>query len=101
MTNRNLFVFVTKYVSSLGMSGRGVIIVRKTPLEEITKEFDEFLKKPAVVKLVTYTKEVNPEFPNMVLYRGVGDSHIIFGTSEEGWKGDYGLTHMDVVVSVY
>jgi hypothetical protein len=29
------------------------------------------------------------------------EEHIIFGLSEEGWKGDYGLTHTDLVVSVY
>ena len=101
MSHRNLFIFITKAVEALGVSGRGVVIVRKTPLEEITKEFDDFLTKPAVAKTTKYTKETNPEFPNMILYRRVEDSHIVFGTSEEGWKGDYGLTHTDVVVSIH
>jgi hypothetical protein len=38
----------------------------------------------------------------MIIYRVEGtEEHIIFGVSEEGWKGDYGLTHTDLVVSVY
>jgi hypothetical protein len=48
-----------------------------------------------------FTKETSPDHPNMVVYRTDGsEEHIVFGLSEEGWKGDYGLTHDDVVVSV-
>jgi hypothetical protein len=42
MNPRNLFIFVIDYVRGMGGNGRGVVIVRKTPLEQITKMFDEF-----------------------------------------------------------
>lgn len=102
MNPRNLFIFVVDYVKSIGGNGRGVVIVRKTPLEQITNMFDQFLQEPDIAKFVVYKKETSPEHPNMIIYRVEGtEEHIIFGLSEEGWKGDYGLTHNDLVVSVY
>ncbi len=102
MNPRNLFIFAVEYVRNLGGNGRGVMIVRKTPLEQITKLFDEFLLDPEIAKFVKYKKVTSEEYPNMVIYRVEGtEEHIIFGVSEEGWKGDYGLTHTDLVVSVY
>jgi hypothetical protein len=102
MNPRNLFIFAVEYVRNLGGNGRGVIIVRKTPLEQITKLFDEFLLDPEIAKFVKYKKVTSEEHPNMIIYRVEGtEEHIIFGVSEEGWKGDYGLTHTDLVVSVY
>ena len=102
MNPRNLFIFVVEYVRNLGGNGRGVIIVRKTPLDQVTKLFDDFLLDPEIVKFVKYKKVTSEEHPNMIIYRAEGtEEHIIFGLSEEGWKGDYGLTHTDLVVSVY
>ena len=101
MNSRNLFIFVVDYVKQLQGKGRGVVIVRKTTVEEITKQFDAFLAEPDIAKLVQFKKEISPDHPGMVLYRGEGEEHVVFGLSEEGWKGDYGLTHTDLVVSVY
>ena len=102
MNPRNLFIFVVDYVKNIGGNGRGVVIVRKTPLEQITNMFDQFLQEPDISKFVVYKKEISADHPNMVIYRAEGtEEHIIFGLSEEGWKGDYGLTHNDLVVSVY
>lgn len=101
MTTRNLFIFVVDYVKQLGGKGRGVVIVRKTTVKEITDQFDAFLAEPDIAKLVQFSKSTSEEHPNMVLYKGADEEHIIFGLSEEGWKGDYGLTHTDCVVSVH
>ena len=101
MNSRNLFIFVVDYVKQLQGKGRGVVIVRKTDLTEITNQFDAFLVEPDIAKLVKFTKETSPDHPNMILYRGEGEEHIVFGLSEVGWKDDYGLTHTDLVVSVY
>lgn len=103
MNYGNLFIFVATHVKQLGGNGRGVVIVRKTPLEEITKLFDEFLQSDDTIKnLFKYKKETLPEFPDMVMYRVEGtQEHIVFGKNEQGWKDDYGLTHTDLVVSVH
>lgn len=102
MNPRNLFIFVVDYVRSLGGTGRGVIIVRNTPVDQIAKMFDQFLLESEVAKFVKYVKQTSEEHPNMVIYRIDGaEEHIIIGKSEQGWKDDYGLTHTDVVVSIY
>lgn len=102
MNYGNLFIFIVTHVKQLGGSGRGVIIVRTTPLEEIVKMFDDFLASDQIKELFKYKKETDPSFPEMVVYRAnTGEEHIVFGKSEQGWKGDYGLTHTDVVVSVH
>ena len=101
MNYDNLFIFVVTNVKQLGGKGRGVVITRKTTLEEITNMFDAFLVREEIAKLMKFTKETSPEHPNMVIYRTDGsEEHIVFGLSEAGWKDDYGLTHEDVVVSV-
>ena len=43
MNYDNLFIFVVTHVKQLGGKGRGVVITRKTTLEEITNMFDAFL----------------------------------------------------------
>jgi len=104
MNYNNLFVFMVTHVKQLGNSGRGVVIVRTTPLEEITKLFDEFLVSDPIknMNIFKYIKEIDPKYPEMVIYRVEnGEEHIVFGKNEQGWKGDYGLTHTDVVVSVH
>ena len=103
MNYGNLFIFMVTHVKQLGGNGRGVVIVRQTPLDEITKLFDEFLKTEQISNLFKYKKETLPEFPEMVVYRNAegGEEHIVFGKSEQGWKDDYGLTHTDVIVSVH
>ncbi len=102
MNARNLFIFVVDYVRSHGGTGRGVIIVRHTPLDQITKMFDQFLLESEVAKFVKYIKQTSEEHPDMVVYRIEGaEEHIVIGRSEQGWKGDYGLTHTDLVVSIY
>lgn len=103
MNYGNLFIFIVTHVKQLGGAGRGVVIVRTTPLEEITKLFDEFLASDQIKELFKYKKETDSNFPEMVIYRipNGGEEHIVFGKSEQGWKGDYGLTHTDVVVSVH
>lgn len=102
MIYHNLFAFVITHVAQLNGEGRGVVIVRGTPLQDITKAFDEFLQREDVKQAFQYTKETNEEFPEMIMYkRNVGTEHIVFGKNEQGWKGDYGLTHTDVVVSVH
>ena len=101
MNYDNLFIFIVTHVKQLNDKGRGVVIVRKTPLEEITVLFDSFLEKEEVKRLGEYKKETLPDFPEMVVYRKENsEEHIVFGLSEQGWKDDYGLTHTDVVVSV-
>lgn len=103
MNYGNLFIFIVTHVKQLGGNGRGVVIVRNTPLEEITRLFDEFLVSDAIknMEIFKYKKEIDPNFPEMIIYRGnTGEEHIVFGKNEQGWKGDYGLTHSDVVVSV-
>lgn len=101
MNYDNLFTFVVTHVKQLGGKGRGVVITRKTTLEEITNMFDAFLVREEIAKLMKFKKEVNTDKPNMVIYMTEGtEEHIVFGLSEAGWKDDYGLTHDDVVVSV-
>jgi hypothetical protein len=101
MNYGNLFVFIVTHVSQLGGNGRGVVIVRQTPLADITAQFDEFLNDANIKNMFKYAKVVDPNFPEMVVYRKPGhEEHIVFGRSEQGWKDDYGLTHNDVVVSV-
>jgi hypothetical protein len=54
------------------------------------------------MEIFKYTKQTDPNFPEMVIYKaGTGEEHIVFGKNEQGWKGDYGLTHTDVVVSIH
>ena len=104
MNYGNLFIFMVTHVKQLGGNGRGVVIVRQTPLADITKMFDDFLQSDETIKnLFKYKKEIDPGFPEMVIYKNVdgGEEHIVFGKSEQGWKGDYGLTNTDVVVSVH
>jgi hypothetical protein len=101
MNPRNLFIFVVDYVKRFGGNGRGVVIVRQTPLEQITQLFDQFLKEPDIANVVKYSKYDSQDNPEMIIYRLEGtEEHIVFGRSEQGWKGDYGLTHNDVVVSI-
>ena len=101
MNPRNLFIFVVDYVKKFGGNGRGVIIVRQTSIEQITQMFDQFLKEPEVSSVVKYSKYDSQEHPEMIIYRLEGtEEHIIFGRNEQGWKGDYGLTHNDLVVSI-
>lgn len=101
MNYDNLFTFVITHLKQLGGSGRAVVITRKTTLEEITKTFDIFLSKEEISGLVKFKKETNKEPPNMVIYITEGsEEHIVFGVSEQGWKGDYGLTHNDLIVSI-
>lgn len=104
MNYNNLFVFAVTHVKQLGDSGRGVVIVRNTPLEEITKLFDEFLTSEPVKVMqdYKYKKETDPTYPEMIIYRDEKTKqHIVFGKSEQGWKGDYGMTHTDFVVSIH
>jgi hypothetical protein len=101
MNYDNLFTFVVTHVKQLGGKGRGVVITRKTTLEDMTKLFDAFLSREEIAALMKFTKETSEYHPNMVIYRTDGsEEHIVFGLSEAGWKGDYGLTNDDVVVSV-
>ena len=103
MNYNNLFVFILTHVKQLNGVGRGVVIVRTTPLEEIIKTFDDFLASDQIKELFKYKKETDPSFLDMVIYRipNGGEEHIVFGKNEQGWKGDYGLTHTDVVVSIH
>ena len=104
MNYNNLFVFMVTHLKQLGNNGRGVVIVRTTPLEEITKLFDEFLVSEPIkdMGIFKYIKETESTHPEMVIYRVKGtEEHIVFGKNEQGWKGDYGLTHTDVVVSIH
>lgn len=103
MNYGNLFIFIVTHVKQLGGGGRGVVIVRETSLEDITKMFDSFLESDQIKELFKYKKEIDPSFPEMVIYRipNGGEEHIVFGKNEQGWKGDYGMTHTDVVVSVH
>jgi hypothetical protein len=101
MNYDNLFIFIVTHVKQLGGNGRGVVITRKTTLEEITNIFDTFLLREEIAKLMKFKKETHTDKPNMVMYITEGtEEHIVFGLSEQGWKDDYGLTHTDVVVSV-
>ena len=98
----NLFIFMITHVKQLGGNGRGVVIIRNTPLEKITGEFDQFLQSEQIKPHFQYKKEVDEKFPEMVIYHAPeGEEHIVFGKSEQGWKGDYGMTHTDVVVSIH
>ena len=102
MNYGNLFIFIVTHVRQLGDKGRGVVIVRSTSLEEITKLFDEFLDAQEIKNIFQYKKEIDPAFPEMVIYRkDNSQEHIVFGKNEQGWKDDYGLTHKDVVVSIH
>ena len=102
MNPKNIFVALVDSVRQLGGNGRGVLIVRQTKLFEIESLFDKFLTEPEIANHFQYKKESNPDFPQMVIYRVEGkEEHIVIGVSEEGWKGDYGLTHTDVVVSIH
>lgn len=102
MNYGNLFIFILTHVHQLGGQGRGVVIVRNSPLDEICNQFDEFLKTDAIENLVQYKKDKLPEFPDMIIYRKEkSEEHIVFGKSEQGWKGDYGMIHTDVVVSIH
>lgn len=101
MNHRNLFFFIVDGVRQLGGNGRGVVIVRQTPLVDITSQFDAFLQEPDIAKEISYKKEISTDEPNMIVYMKEGtEEHILFGKNEQGWKGDYGLTHTDIVVSV-
>ena len=101
MNHRNLFFFIVDGVRQLGGNGRGVVIVRQTPLVDITSQFDAFLQEPDISKEISYKKEISTDEPNMIVYIKEGtEEHIVFGKNEQGWKGDYGLTHNDIVVSV-
>jgi hypothetical protein len=101
MNPRNLFIFVVDYVKKFNGNGRGVVIVRQTPVEQIAYMFDQFLLEPDIAKVAKYSKYDSQDHPNMIIYRMEGtEEHIIFGKSEQGWKGDYGLTHNDLVVSI-
>lgn len=102
MNHQNLFIFIVTYVRQLGGNGRGVVIVRNTPLDQITNSFDQFLHSDQIRPHFQYKKEIDPNFPEMVIYNSMeSEEHIVFGKSEQGWKGDYGLTHTDVVVSIH
>jgi len=104
MNRGNLFIFIVTHLKQLGGNGRGVVIVRNTPLEQVTAEFDQFLQSDTInnMEIFKYTKQTDPNFPEMVIYKaGTGEEHIVFGKNEQGWKGDYGLTHTDVVVSIH
>jgi hypothetical protein len=102
MNRVNLFIFIVTHVKQLGGNGRGVVIVRSTPLQQVISEFDQFLQSEQTRQHFQYSKEIDPNFPDMVIYNALeGEEHIVFGKNEEGWKGDYGLTHTDVVVSIH
>jgi hypothetical protein len=102
MNYNNLFVFMITHVKQLGGNGRGVLIIRQTPLQEIISQFDAFLQQPNVANDIQYKKEISSEQPNMVIYIKEGsDEHIVFGKNEQGWKGEYGLTHTDLVISIH
>lgn len=101
MNYGNLFIFVVTYFKQLNGESRAVIIVRNTPLSEITAHFDAFLSSDQIKPHFQFTKETDSEHPDMIIYHSVGSKdHIVFGLSEQGWKGDYGLTHNDFVVSI-
>jgi hypothetical protein len=102
MNYHNLFIFIVTHVKQLEGSGRGVVIVRNTPLEKIISEFDQFLQSDQIRPHFQYKKETDSNFPEMVIYNALeGEEHIVFGKNEQGWKGDYGLTHTDLVVSIH
>lgn len=101
MNLRNLFFFVVDHLKQRGGKGRAVIIVRTTPVEEVAKQFESMLADPAVASVAQYRKETSAEHLDMIIYMAPNnEEHIVIGKSEQGWKGDYGLTHDDVVVSV-
>lgn len=102
MNYENLFIFVVTHVKQLGGNGRGVVIIRQTPIMEITRLFDLFLSREDISKAMKFKKMTSDESPNVVIYQTEGtEEHIVFGVSEQGWKGDYGLTHNDLVVSIH
>ena len=101
MNYDNLFIFIVTHVKQLGGKGRGVIITRKPTIKDITDQFDTFLLREDISKLMKFKKEIYPDKPEMIAYITEGtEEHIIFGLSEQGWKDDYGLTHDDVVISI-
>lgn len=102
MNYRNLYIFMLDYIKQRGDVSRGVIIVRTTPLEQIVNEFEALLNEEEVKKNCgEYRKETSAEYPEMVIFFAPnGTGHVVIGRNEQGWKGDYGLTHDDVVVSV-
>lgn len=102
MNYENLFIFVVTHVKQLRGNGRGVVIIRQTPIMEITRLFDLFLSREDISKAMKFKKMTSDESPNVVIYQTEGtEEHIVFGVSEQGWKGDYGLTHNDLVVSIH
>jgi hypothetical protein len=102
MNYDNLFIFIITHVKQLGGNGRGVVVIRQTPILEITKLFDLFLSREDISKIMKFKKITDDQNPNMVVYQTEGtEEHIVFGISEQGWKGDYGLTHNDMVVSIH
>lgn len=102
MNYDNLFIFIVTHVKQLGGNGRGVVVIRQTPILEITKLFDLFLSREDISKIMKFKKITDDQNPNMVVYQTEGtEEHIVFGISEQGWKGDYGLTHNDMVVSIH
>lgn len=102
MNYSNLFIFIITHIKQLGGNGRGVVIVRNTSLVDITNMFDSFLQTDDVKNNFKYKKETDTKYPDIIIYRAhQGEEHIVFGKSEEGWKGDYGLTHTDFVVSIH
>jgi hypothetical protein len=102
MNYRNLFIFVIDHLKQRSETGRGVIIVRSTPLEEVVKQMEAFFAEQETKdKIGSYRKDTSPEHPEMVIFIAPNNKeHIVVGRSEQGWKGDYGLTHDDVIVSV-
>ncbi len=101
MNREPLYTFLISHLPQLPDDGRGVLIVRNTPLSDVIKEFDAFLAKPEVSSVVQFVKKEDVNHPNMVIYHGPANRHLVFGLNEEGWKGDYGLTHTDYVVSIH
>jgi hypothetical protein len=102
MNYDNLFIFIITHVKQVGGNGRGVVVIRQTPILEITKLFDLFLSREDISKIMKFKKITDDQNPNMVVYQTEGtEEHIVFGISEQGWKGDYGLTHNDMVVSIH
>ncbi len=102
MNYDNLFIFIVTHVKQLGGNGRGVVIVRQTPIMEVIRLFDLFLSREDISKIMKFNKMTDDANPNIVIYQTQGtEEHIVFGINEQGWKGDYGLTHNDMVVSIH
>lgn len=99
MKYRKLFEFLVEEVQRIGDAGRGVIIVRKTPAKEVADEFEAFLTE---MGSKDFKKESIQNYPHVFIFHKEGSSvHFVIGTHEEGWKGDYGMTHQDAVVCIY